>query len=71
MILIGEFPPSDGPEDGGKLFVQADLLKQDHIIDTSVSKLSTVLGSYFSISLVVWMEMSSPFVVSGMSSCVR
>jgi hypothetical protein len=42
--LIVEFSPSDGPEDGGKLLVQTNPLKQVHIIDTSVSKLSSVEG---------------------------
>jgi hypothetical protein len=44
MRLIIEFFPTDGPEDGGKLFIQANPLKQVHIIDTSVSKLSMVEG---------------------------
>jgi hypothetical protein len=30
----------DGPEDGGKLFIQTNPLKQVHIVDTSMSKLS-------------------------------
>jgi hypothetical protein len=42
--LIIEFFPTDGPEDGGKLLIQANPLKQVHIIDKSVSKLSTVEG---------------------------
>jgi hypothetical protein len=40
--LVIEFSPTDGPEDGGKLFIQTNPLKQVHIIDTSVSKLSMV-----------------------------
>jgi hypothetical protein len=40
--LVIEFSPTDGPEDGGKLFVQTNPLKQVHIVDTSVSKLSTM-----------------------------
>jgi hypothetical protein len=40
MRLIIEFSPTDGPEDGGKLFVQTNPLKQVHIVDTSASKLS-------------------------------
>jgi hypothetical protein len=44
MRFIVEFSPTDGPEDGGKLFIQTNLLKQVYIIDTSVSKLSTVEG---------------------------
>jgi hypothetical protein len=40
--LVIEFSSIDGPEDGGKLLVQTNLLKQVHIIDMSVSKLSTV-----------------------------
>jgi hypothetical protein len=42
--LIVEFSPSDGPEDGGKLLVQTNPLKPVHIIDTTVSKLSSVEG---------------------------
>jgi hypothetical protein len=42
--LVIEFFPTDGPEDGGKLLIQTNPLKQVHIIDTSVSKLSTVEG---------------------------
>jgi hypothetical protein len=42
--LVVEFSPIDGPEDGGKLLVQTNPLKQVHIIDTSVSKLSMVEG---------------------------
>jgi hypothetical protein len=38
------FSPTDGPEDGGKLFVQTNPLKKVHIVDTIVSKLSTVEG---------------------------
>jgi hypothetical protein len=44
MRLIIEFSLTDGPEDGGKLFVQTNPLKQVHIVDTSVSKLSTAEG---------------------------
>jgi hypothetical protein len=44
MRLVVEFSPTDGLEDGGKLFIQTNPLKQVHIIDTSVSKLSTVEG---------------------------
>jgi hypothetical protein len=40
--LIVEFSPTDGPEVGGKLFVQTNPLKQVHIVDMSVSKLSMV-----------------------------
>jgi hypothetical protein len=43
-MLIIEFSPTDGPEDGGKLFIQTNPLKYVHIIDTSVSKLSMVEG---------------------------
>jgi hypothetical protein len=42
--LVIEFSPTDGPEDGGKLLVQTNPLKQVHIVDMSVSKLSTVEG---------------------------
>jgi hypothetical protein len=42
--LVVEFSSTDGPEDGGKLLVQTNPLKQVHIIDMSVSKLSTVEG---------------------------
>jgi hypothetical protein len=44
MGLIVEFSPIDGPKDGGKLFIQTNPLKQVHIIDMSVSKLSTAEG---------------------------
>jgi hypothetical protein len=42
--LVVEFSPIDGPEDGWKLFVQTNPLKQFHTQDTSVSKLSMVEG---------------------------
>jgi hypothetical protein len=42
--LVIEFSPTDGPKDGGKLFVQTNSPKQVHIVDMSVSKLSTVEG---------------------------
>jgi hypothetical protein len=42
--LIIVFSPTDGPEDGGKLLIQTNPLKQVHIIDTSVSKLLMVKG---------------------------
>jgi hypothetical protein len=42
--LIIEFSATDGPEDGGKLLIQTNPLKQVHIIDMSVSKLSMVEG---------------------------
>jgi hypothetical protein len=44
MMLIVESSPTDGPEDGGKLFIQTNPLKQVHIVDTSVNKLSTAEG---------------------------
>jgi hypothetical protein len=44
MSFIIEFFSTDGPEDGRKLLVQINPLKQVHIVDTSVSKLSTVEG---------------------------
>jgi hypothetical protein len=44
MRLIIEFSPINGPEDGGKLLIQTNPLKQVHIIDTSVRKLSMVEG---------------------------
>jgi hypothetical protein len=34
----------DGLEDGGKLFIQTDPLKEVHIVDMSVSKLSMAEG---------------------------
>jgi hypothetical protein len=40
--LIVEFSLANGPEDGGKLLVQTNPLKQVHIVDTSVRKLSMV-----------------------------
>jgi hypothetical protein len=42
--LIIEFFPTNGLEDGGKLLIQTNHLKQVHIVDTSVNKLSTVEG---------------------------
>jgi hypothetical protein len=42
--LIIEFSPTDGLEDGGKLLVQTNPLKQVHIVDMSVSKLLMVEG---------------------------
>jgi hypothetical protein len=42
--LIVEFFPTDGPDDGGKLFIQTKPLKQVHIVDMSVSKLSMTEG---------------------------
>jgi hypothetical protein len=42
--LVLEFSPIDGPEDGGKLLIQSNPLKQVHIVDTSVSKLTMVEG---------------------------
>jgi hypothetical protein len=42
--LVIEFSPTDGPENGRKLIVQTNPLKQVHIVDMSVSKLSTVEG---------------------------
>jgi hypothetical protein len=43
MVII-EFCLTNGPEDGGKLFIQTNPLKQVHIVDMSVSKLSTTEG---------------------------
>jgi hypothetical protein len=42
--LIVEFSPTDGLEDGGKLFVQTNPHKQVHIVDMSVSKLTMAEG---------------------------
>jgi hypothetical protein len=42
--LVVEFSQTDGPEDGGKLLIQTNPLKQVHIVDTSVSKLLMVEG---------------------------
>jgi hypothetical protein len=42
--LVVEFSSTDVPEDGGKLLMQTNPLKQVHIIDMSVSILSTVEG---------------------------
>jgi hypothetical protein len=44
MRLIIEFSPTDSLEDGGKLIIKTNPLKQVHIIDMSVRKLSTVEG---------------------------
>jgi hypothetical protein len=40
--LVVEFSPAHGSEDGRKLLVQTNPLKQVHIVDTSVSKLKKV-----------------------------
>jgi hypothetical protein len=42
--LIIELSPIDGPKDGGKLLNQTNHLKQVHIVDMSVSKLSMMEG---------------------------
>jgi hypothetical protein len=42
--LIIEFSLANGLEDGGKLLVQTNPLKQVHIVDTSVRKLLMVEG---------------------------
>jgi hypothetical protein len=42
--LVVEFSPTDGQEDGENLFIQTNPLKQVHIVDTSVGKLSTAKG---------------------------
>jgi hypothetical protein len=42
--LIIDFSPIDGLEHSGKLLIQTNPLKQVHIIDTSLSKLSMVEG---------------------------
>jgi hypothetical protein len=44
MRVIIEVSPSGGSEDGRKLFIQTNPLKQVQIVDTSVSKLSMVRG---------------------------
>jgi hypothetical protein len=44
MRLIIVFSITDGPEDGGEVFIQTNPLKQVHIVDMSVSKLSTMEG---------------------------
>jgi hypothetical protein len=38
--LVIEFSPTDGSEDGGKLFIHFNPLEQVHIVYTSVTKLS-------------------------------
>jgi hypothetical protein len=42
--LVVEFSSTDGPKDGGKVFIQTNPLKHVHIIDTRVSKLSIAEG---------------------------
>jgi hypothetical protein len=42
--LVVEFSPTNGLEDGGKLFIQTNPLKQVHIVDMSVSKLLMAEG---------------------------
>jgi hypothetical protein len=44
MRLIIEFSPTGGLKDGGKFFIQTNPLKQVHIVDTSVRKLSMAEG---------------------------
>jgi hypothetical protein len=44
MRLIVELSPTGGPKEGGKLLIQTNCLKEVHIIDTSVSKLSMAEG---------------------------
>jgi hypothetical protein len=44
MRLVVEFSPTDGLEDGGKLFIQTIPLKYVHIIYTRVTKLSLAEG---------------------------
>jgi hypothetical protein len=44
VSLIIEFSPTNGLEHGGKLLIQSNPLKQVHIVDMSVSKLSMVEG---------------------------
>jgi hypothetical protein len=61
---------TDGPEDGAKLLIQTNPLKSVHIVDTRTNSRQQ-RESYFSISSVVWMEMSSPSVAAGTSSCAR
>jgi hypothetical protein len=71
MRLIIEFFPTDGPEDGGKLYVQTNPLKQVHIIDTSVSKLLTVEGLVL-LHLLSGVDVDVVVVHSlRMSSCAR
>jgi hypothetical protein len=38
------FSITNGPEDGGEVFIQTNPLKQVHIVDMSVSKLSMMEG---------------------------
>jgi hypothetical protein len=71
MRLIVEFFPTDGPEDGGKLYVQTNPLKQVHIVDTSVSKLLTVEGLVL-LHLLSGVDVDVVVVHSlRMSSCAR
>jgi hypothetical protein len=42
--LVVELSPTNGPEDGGKLFAQTHPLKQVHIVNMSVNKLSIAEG---------------------------
>jgi hypothetical protein len=39
-----EFSPTDGSEDGGKFFIKTNPLKQVHIVEMSVSRLSMAEG---------------------------
>jgi hypothetical protein len=62
-----EFSPTKSPEDEGKLFIHSNPLEQVHI----VYECDQWRDSYFSISSVLWMEMSSLSVAIGKSSCAR
>jgi hypothetical protein len=64
LIPFVEFSPTNSPEDEGKLFIHSNPLEQVHIIYTSVTKLSLA-------ERLVLMEMSSPSITIGTSSCAR
>jgi hypothetical protein len=55
-----EFSPTNSLEDEEKLFVHFNPLEQVHIVPNS----HWLRDSYFSISSVLWMEMSSPSVAN-------
>jgi hypothetical protein len=71
LIPSIEFSPTNSSEDEGKIFVHSNPLEQVHIVYMSVTNLSLVERLVLHISSVLWMEMLSPSVAIGTSSCAR
>jgi hypothetical protein len=71
MRLIVELSAIDGLEDGEKLFIQTNPIKQVRIIDTSMSKLLMVEGLILLPLLSGVDGDAAPSVVSGTSSYAR